>query len=209
MVALIGDTGLEGLEAARDALQDDAWIELASRSSCGRPTAADPALRDRAPARRPHLHRPGLRRAARSTTTRPSARRCCRTTASNAPSSAPVPTSSRRPADAGPGDRGRGGGERPVQAHRWAAPRAARPRGRASTTMGSSTRWRPRRSPSPAPEVDHLVEVLDSDDVATVLSALDTPTSDACADQFCSFGSCSVDEPFDELVRLGLAGGVT
>ncbi len=51
---------------------------------------------------------------------------------------------------------------------------------------------------------DHLVAVLDSSDVTTVLAALDTADVGRVRRQFRSFGSCSIAEPFDDLVRLGL-----
>ncbi len=52
---------------------------------------------------------------------------------------------------------------------------------------------------------DAIADVLRIGDADQVLAALGASTAAQIRDLFCSFGSCNVDEPFAELVRLGLA----
>ena len=51
---------------------------------------------------------------------------------------------------------------------------------------------------------DAIAGILRAGDPDQVLSALHASPAGEVRDRFCSFGSCSVDEPFAELVRLGL-----
>jgi hypothetical protein len=52
---------------------------------------------------------------------------------------------------------------------------------------------------------EEVADILRADDPDRVLTALHASSAANVRDLFCSFGSCSVDEPFAELVRLGLA----
>lgn len=203
-VALIGDTGLEGLAAARDALQDDAWIVLTQVEL--RPPATDPPsqgvssllaeLSFTAPAyielnletdfvgALEVLADDGLERAKFRT----------------GPYTVPTPELLAKAIGTavrlGVRFKLTGGLHQALPAHD--AETGQHHHGFLNTLAATSL------AISGAND-ETLVDVLRSSETERVLTALGTRDASRVRDSFCSFGSCSIDEPFDELVRLGLA----
>jgi hypothetical protein len=203
-VALIGDTGLEGLIAARDALQSDAWIvlhqvELRSpkieqpadgvRSLLGDLSFTVPAyvelnLEDDLVEALAVLAADGLERAKFRT----------------GPFTVPTPELLAKAIGAtvrlGVRFKLTGGLHHALPTHDHET--GQHHHGFLNTLAATSL--------AIAGEQDEaLVDVLRATDAEPVLSALSASEAGRVRDIYCSFGSCSIEDPFAELVRLGLA----
>lgn len=203
-VALIGDTGLEGLAAARDALQNDAWITL-QQVELRPPHPGPPAdavrvlledltftvpayveipLDDDVTEPLTVLAQDGVERAKFRT----------------GPYTVPTPEALARAITAaaqlgvrfkltGGLHRAFPGHDRESGQHHHGFLNAL---AAASLAIAGATE-------------EAIAGILRASDPDQVLSAMHASSAAQVRDLFCSFGSCSVDEPFAELVRLGLA----
>lgn len=200
-VALVADTGLQGLEVARDVLQDDLWIELA-HIELSLPGDEDPARAveqtldhlsftvpaylelpleiDPAPALA-ILAADGAERAK------------FRTGPHVIPPSPLVARALKASVDANVPFKLTGGLHHALPT----VQDGVRHHGFLNTLGATALALAGADAPA-------LVQVLDTDDLDTVLGALDTADVGRVRRHFRSFGSCSIDEPFDDLVRLGL-----
>ena len=201
-VALIGDTGLEGLVAARDALEDDAWINCAARrATASRRTARSPsqwrrlldALAFTVPT---YLELPD-RRGARQGLAVLAADGAERAKFRTGPYEVPSPQHLARRLGAASGSACRSSSPVAFTTHCPPTTRRA-----ARNTTGSSTSWRPRRGDDGA-----------DDYRACRAPTAPTPTAPRTPGHrrrrrhpaaLQSFGSCSIDEPYEELVRFGV-----
>ena len=203
-VALIGDTGLEGLAAARDALQNDAWIVLQQVElrppHHGEPAAAVRALLDDLTFTVPAyvelsldddvtealavLAHDGVERAKFRT----------------GPYAVPTPETLAgaiaAAVRAGVRFKLTGGLHHALPLHDQES--GQHHHGFLNALAATSL------AISGAAEAA-IAGILRAGDADQVLLALHESPAGEVRDRFCSFGSCSVDEPFAELVRLGLA----
>jgi hypothetical protein len=200
-VALIGDTGLEGLEAARDALQDDPWIELA-HVELAVPRDPDLALSTAQLLERLSFTVPAYLELPLDQDPRPALdvlaadgveRAKFRCGPDVIPATADLARGVSAAVAANVPFKLTGGLHHALPSVEGSVRHHGFLNALAATALALA-----------GAEVDHLVAVLDSDDVATVLTALDTADVGRVRRQFRSFGSCSIAEPYDDLVRLGL-----
>lgn len=200
-VALIGDTGLEGLEAARDALQDDPWIELA-HVELAVPRDPDPARATAHLLERLSFTVPAYLELPVDQDPRPALAILAADGVERAkfrcgPDVIPATPDLARALSAAVAAnvpfKLTGGLHHALPTVEGGARHHGFLNALAATALALA-----------GAEEDHLVAVLDSADVTTVLAALDTADVGRVRRQFRSFGSCSIAEPFDDLVRLGL-----
>ncbi len=203
-IALIGDTGIEGLSAARDALQNDTWIELhqvevrvpetgspedAVRAILGQlsftvTTYLELPLDDSVTKTLAVLADDGAERAK------------FRTGPFAVPSAEALAAAICAAVSSGVRFKLTGGLHHALPTHD--AESGQHHHGFLNTLAATSL------AVSGATE-DDVGAVLRSTDPEYVLDALSASDSSSIRHFYCSFGSCSITEPFDELVRLELA----
>lgn len=200
-IALVGDTGLQGLETARDALQDDLWIELA-HVELTLPRDTDPAVAVQQVLDRLSFTVPAYLELPLDVDPAPALavlaadgaeRAKFRTGPDVIPPSSQLARALLEAVAASVPFKLTGGlhhalptVEGGVRHHGFLNTLGAT----ALALSGAGTA--------------QLVDLLDTDDLGAVLAAIDTADVGRVRRQFRSFGSCSIIEPFDDLVRLGL-----
>ena len=201
-IALVADTGLEALESARDQLQDDPWVELV-HVEVRLPLSDDAevatkilldALSFTVPA---YVELP-LDRDPEPALTVLAADGAERAKFRCGPDA--VPTSAHL-------------GRAIVAATRAGVPfkltgglHHALPNVQADVRHHGFLNALAATSAALSGDADRVVDLLDEDDPESVLAALTEADIPALRRSFRSFGSCSIDEPFDDLRRLGLVG---
>ena len=203
-IALIGDTGVEGLSAARDALQNDSWIQLqqvevrvpvdGSPSDAVRrlldqlsftvTTYVEVPLDESLPNTLAVLAEDGAERAK------------FRTGPFVVPTAESLALAIGTAVGSGVRFKLTGGLHHALPAHDEVS--AQLHHGFLNTLAATSLAVA-------GATVDQIAAVLRSADPEQVLSALETSDAGRLRHFYCSFGSCSIAEPFDELVRLELA----
>lgn len=203
-VALIGDTGIEGLAAARDALQNDTWIELRQVEvrvpAGGAPQDAVRAFLDQLSFTvTTYLELPldeGVTKTLAVLADDGAERAKFRTGPFVVPTAEALATAICATVSSGVRFKLTGGLHHALPAHD--AESGQQHHGFLNTLAATSL------AVSGA-TIDDVGGVLRSSDIDHVLAALAASDPSSIRRFYCSFGSCSITEPFDELVRLELA----
>lgn len=204
-IALIGDTGIEGLAAARDALQSDSWIDLHQVEvrvpANGSPRDAVRGLLDQLSFTvTTYLELPldqSITQTLAVLAEDGAERAKFRTGPFAVPTAAALATAMCAAVSSGVRFKLTGGLHHALPTHD--AESGQEHHGFLNTLAAASLAVS-------GGSVDDVAAVLRSSDTEQVLSALAASDANQLRHFYCSFGSCSISEPFDELVRLDLAG---
>jgi hypothetical protein len=203
-IALIGDTGVEGLAAARDALQDDSWIQLQQVEVRvpvdGSPSDAVRQLLDQLSFTVITYLEVALDQSVTDTLAvlaQDGAERAkFRTGPFAVPTAEALALAILTAVGSGVRFKLTGGLHHALPTHDEESDQLHH--GFLNTLAATSLAVA-------GSAVDEITAVLRSTDTQQVLSALAASDASRVRHFYCSFGSCSVTEPFDELLRLGLA----